>query len=111
MPYSGELHRKRRRLMNPLFDNDHIRDLEPLFYRTVNEVSNLNLCFSISLRVVQLRDRIAKQVGSTGADVELLDWMASAALELIGQGGLGHSFNALDINKPSPYKEALRNLV
>ena len=36
---TGELHRKRRRLMNPLFDNDHMRDLEPLFYRTVNEVS------------------------------------------------------------------------
>ena len=44
-------------------------------------------------------------------DLDILAWMGRTALELIGQGGLGHSFNALDINKPSPYKEALRNLV
>ena len=35
-------------------------------------------------------------------------WMSRAALEYIGQGGLGYSFDALDENKTNKYSEVVR---
>ena len=42
----------------------------------------------------------------------MLVWMSRTALELIGQGGLGHSFDALDEDLPyTEYAIALKELV
>lgn len=38
----------------------------------------------------------------------MMEWMSRLALELVGQGGLGYSFNALDENVRNEYAEAVR---
>ena len=40
--------------------------------------------------------------------LDMLDWMSRVALELIGQGGLGYSFSALDESVKNEYGEAIR---
>lgn len=50
---------------------------------------------------MQLKIGLSNHIKSTGQnDVDLLHWMHRTALELIGQGGLGHSFDALDQDVP-----------
>lgn len=41
-------------------------------------------------------------------DVDMLAWMGRAALELIGQGGFGHSFDPLVKHEHNAYAEALK---
>lgn len=43
--------------------------------------------------------------------IDLLHWMSRAALELIGQGGLGYSFDPLTEEVvPHPYIKAIKGL-
>ena len=52
-----------------------------------------------------------KQVQEAGGkDINLNKWMSRAALEYIGQGGLGYSFDALDENATNTYSEAIKML-
>lgn len=37
-----------------------------------------------------------------------MKWLSRAALEYIGQGGLGYAFNALDESKKDTYSETLK---
>ena len=37
-----------------------------------------------------------------------MKWMSRAALEYIGQGGLGYTFEALDESKTDTYSEAIK---
>ena len=43
-------------------------------------------------------------------EVDMLSWMGRTALELIGQAGLGYSFNALTEGSPNAYLDALKAL-
>ena len=38
-------------------------------------------------------------------------WISRAALECVGQGGIGYSFDALDENKVNRYNEAVKMLM
>ena len=59
----------------------------------------------------QLRDVLANEVRNTnGKDVNVMMWMSRAALEYIGQGGLGYSFDALDATKTNKYSESAKML-
>lgn len=40
-----------------------------------------------------------------------MDWMGRVALELVGQGGLGYSFQALDERVSNEYGVALKAIV
>ena len=44
-------------------------------------------------------------------EVDVLNWMGRTALELIGQGGFGHSFDALVENTPNAYADAVKDFV
>ena len=44
-------------------------------------------------------------------DVDILHWMGRAALELIGQGGLGYSFDPLVEDVSNTFGEAIKGLV
>ena len=59
--------------------------------------------------IPQLREAVSSEVASGSADVNVLEWMGRTALELIGQGGLGYSFDPLVTNKPNQYGDALKN--
>ncbi len=54
---------------------------------------------------------MSEQVRLTGGqDVNVMKWLSRAALEFIGQGGLGYSFRALDDAKTDSYSETLKRL-
>jgi len=58
-----------------------------------------------------LRDVMTEQVRlSGGQDVNVTKWLSRAALECIGQGGLGYAFHALDDTKSDSYSETLKRL-
>ena len=53
---------------------------------------------------------IAQRVDEKAQDLDMLDWMGRAALEIIGKAGLGHSFGALE-GKNDEYYVALKNML
>lgn len=57
---------------------------------------------------IQLRDVLTRQVQSGTEEINVLMWMGRAALEYIGQGGLGYSFDALDDTKTNEYHDAIK---
>lgn len=56
-----------------------------------------------------ISSRVSAHAEST-ADVDVLGWMSRAALELIGQAGIGHSFDPLIEDVPDSYAEAAKYL-
>ncbi|KAI0365140.1 cytochrome P450 [Pilatotrama ljubarskyi] len=78
----GDHHRKQRKLLNPVFSIAHMRRMIPIF----NEVGR-KLQKGIEDRVVARSDG--------PVELDMLSWMGRTALELIGQAGLGYSFDPL----------------
>ncbi|KAJ3478664.1 hypothetical protein NLI96_g9603 [Meripilus lineatus] len=91
----GDWHRKQRKLLNPVFSINHMRHMTPIFYRVTHS----------------LRDAITAQVKGGPVEVDILSWMGRTALELIGQGGLGYSFDDLVSNTPDEFGESIKALV
>lgn len=59
----------------------------------------------------QLRDAIRYRVQDGPRELDVLHWMGRTALELIGQGGLGYTFDPLVEDRIDPYGEALKAIV
>ena len=60
------------------------------------------------VNIFQLRDGIEKQILSTQGEVDVLNWMSRTALELVGQGGLGYSFDPLVENSKNSLGDAIK---
>ncbi|KAI8976691.1 cytochrome P450 [Trametes punicea] len=89
----GDVHRKQRRMLMPVFSAKHLRELTPVFYEVAG----------------RLVDAIARRVQDTPRDIDMLDWMSRASLEIIGQAGMGHSFDPLVSDDASdPFTEAAK---
>ncbi|KAH8101263.1 cytochrome P450 [Cristinia sonorae] len=88
----GDHHRNQRKMLNPVFSSAHMRNITPVFYQVA----------------YKLRDGITTEVKDAPKDVDILSWMGRTALELIGQGGLGYSFDPLTENIPNLYGDALK---
>lgn len=91
----GEQHRKQRKMLNPVFSPKHMRDLAPIFYPIAH----------------QLRNILAQKVKEGEEDIDMSTWMSRAALEYIGQGGMGYQFDALDLKKTNKYHDAVKLFV
>ncbi|KAJ3475171.1 hypothetical protein NLI96_g12013 [Meripilus lineatus] len=91
----GNWHRRQRKMLNPVFSINHMRFMTPIFYRITHS----------------LRDAIYNQIEDGPRDVDLLDWMTRTALELVGQGGLGYSFDPLVDESPNEFRAAIKSLV
>ena len=44
-------------------------------------------------------------------ELDILEWMSRVALEIVGQAGLGYSFDALDEGKSNRYSSAVKMLL
>jgi len=82
-------------MLNPVFSTKNMRDMAPIFYGVA----------------YNLRGGLQKEVQSGPKDVDILNWLSRAALELIGQGGLGYSFDPLVENVPNPFGDAVKAIV
>ncbi|RDX41924.1 cytochrome P450 [Lentinus brumalis] len=90
----GDHHRKQRKMLNPVFSASHMRNLTPIFYEVTNKMKNT----------------IANSVRDGPAELDALTWMSRTALELVGQGGMGYSFDSLT-ETPEKHGELMRDLV
>ena len=60
----------------------------------------------------QLRDKMSSKIPAGGAEIDMLKWLANASLELIGQGGLGYSFEKeAEEDKALNYGKALHAIL
>ncbi|KAK7452176.1 hypothetical protein VKT23_012279 [Stygiomarasmius scandens] len=94
---TGEPHRKQRKALNPVFSIAHLRDMLPIFYDVVHKLEN----------------GLSRQFegGTEAKEIELLSWMSRTALELVGQAGLGYSFDTLEDDAAAhPYTGVLKQL-
>lgn len=60
--------------------------------------------------MIQLVSAIEKRIdgSSKGVEVDMLSWMGRTALELIGQAGLGYSFDPLVKDTPDALAHAIK---
>ncbi|KAI0066770.1 hypothetical protein BV25DRAFT_1768025, partial [Artomyces pyxidatus] len=68
---------------NPVFSVKQVRCMTPLFH-------------NITRQARPLSDILHAKAIAGPQEVDMIDWFGRVALELIAQGGLGHTFNSLD---------------
>ena len=72
-----------------MFSKSHIQELVPVFYSVARKVCILVSTSPLVNYLLQLRDALHVVVQTNPKDIDLLPWAARAALELVGQAGLG----------------------
>jgi cytochrome P450 len=93
---SGEQHCKQRKILNPVFNSAHMRELTPTFY----EVGN------------RLKAAFERKVDQGPTEIDVTHWLSRAALEIIGTGGFGYSFDSLrEGETPHPYCVSAKQLL
>ncbi|KAI0791135.1 cytochrome P450 [Abortiporus biennis] len=92
---SGIHHRQQRKMLNPLFSIAHMRAVTDIF-------------FQVSYK---LRDGLSNEIKQGCEDIDVLNWFGRAALELIGQGGLGYSFDPLVKNVPNTLGDTIKRIL
>ncbi|PIL34325.1 cytochrome P450 [Ganoderma sinense ZZ0214-1] len=91
----GATHKKQRKMLNPVFSGAHMRNLTPLFYDVAG----------------RLRTALESQVKHGSKDLDMLGWMGRTALELVGRGGLGYSFDPLVAESKDKLTESIKSFV
>ncbi|KAM5539995.1 hypothetical protein V8D89_006327 [Ganoderma adspersum] len=91
----GAVHKKQRKMLNPVFSGAHMRNLTPLFYDVAG----------------RLRAALESQVEHGPKDLDILAWMGRTALELIGRGGLGYSFDPLVAESRDVFTESVKSFI
>lgn len=82
--------RGKRSVSPPASAYGHVRNLYPVFWDKSAEL----------VRALQVAVSTSSESGVKGSDVvEVNEWASRASLDIIGQGGFGHAFDA--INDPS----------
>ncbi|KAF5334841.1 hypothetical protein D9758_014295 [Tetrapyrgos nigripes] len=85
---SGDHHRRQRKSLNPVFSAAHMREMLVVFYDVVGK----------------LQDALVEKIN-------VLSWISRTALEIIGQSGLGYSFDPLtDDASEHRYSKTIKNL-
>ncbi|KZT24183.1 cytochrome P450 [Neolentinus lepideus HHB14362 ss-1] len=91
----GQQHKRLRKMLNPIFSTSNIRELTGAFFGIAHK----------------LRDRLEQQLSpSSSSEVNILDWLSRAALDLIGIGGVGYHFGAVD-GEENEYMKAAKDLL
>ncbi|OJT04914.1 hypothetical protein TRAPUB_4294 [Trametes pubescens] len=92
MATDGHQHRKQRKLLTPVFSVGHLRDMTHIFYGIT----------------YKLQKAIETRVNKDGSVIDVNGWMARATLEMLGQAGLGYSFDDFTDNSTDTFGEALK---
>ncbi|KAH8115665.1 cytochrome P450 [Phellopilus nigrolimitatus] len=91
----GEEHKRQRKMLNPVFSLKHMRELLPIFHPIAHKLQTV----------------LEREVSKGKEHINVMMWVSRAALEYIGQGGLGYSFDALDEQENNKYSEAMKRSV
>ncbi|KAK7682246.1 hypothetical protein QCA50_014833 [Cerrena zonata] len=91
----GAHHRRQRKMLNPVFSVKHLRSMTTIFYSVVHRMSN----------------GIDSEVGNKATTIDIMEWLARGALELIGQGGLGISMDSLGDPTRNPLADSVKMMI
>ena len=103
-------------MLNPVFSINHMRYMTPIFYQTAHRVRRivdillrLDILILPGFKMLQLCKAINGQIKNSGSkEIDMLNWMGRTALELVGQGGLGYSFDPLVADTQNSFGEAIK---
>ncbi|PPQ88993.1 LOW QUALITY PROTEIN: hypothetical protein CVT25_005092 [Psilocybe cyanescens] len=100
--FTGDEHRRHRRMLNPVFSSAHMRQMVPIFYEVSHKASaSMNhMLLYLTDDHAQVKDVFLNKVKNGPQEVDVVNWMTRLALELIGQSGLGYSFDELTETSP-----------
>ncbi|KAG6873943.1 hypothetical protein C0995_008982 [Termitomyces sp. Mi166 len=89
----GEIHKRQRKMLNPVFSTAHLRNLIPVFDNVARK----------------LESAITAKLNTGSREIDILHWTSRAALEIIGQSALGYSFDSLvEGAEPHPFGAAAK---
>ncbi|TDL16050.1 cytochrome P450 [Rickenella mellea] len=89
----GAHHKRQRKMLNPVFSAKHMRSLTPLFYQITKE----------------LRDILVEK--GREIEVNMSEWISNVSLEIVGQAGMGYSFEVFDKHAENEYANCIRELI
>ena len=108
-------------MLNPVFSVKHLREMTPLFYNVIHRVRRSSIStmavyitHAPSVRRVQTRDAIMKRVRAgpkDGIELDMVSWSGRTTLEVLGQAGLGHSFDPLTADQPDEFATAVQEFL
>ncbi|KAH9923622.1 cytochrome P450 [Fomitopsis serialis] len=87
----GTHHRRQRKLLNPVFTTNRMRSLLPICYKSDSRYAT-------------------SMVASGPQELDVLSWTTRIALESIGQGAFGHSFDTLADARRSEFGQTVMKL-
>ncbi|KAH9941100.1 cytochrome P450 [Epithele typhae] len=90
----GEQHRRQRKMLNPVFSVAHLRNMTHIFYHVAHRVDK-----AIKARL---------PTTAPAQEVDINDWMSRATLEMLGQAGLGYSFDDFAGDSADEYGESIK---
>ncbi|KAI0765001.1 cytochrome P450 [Fomes fomentarius] len=95
----GQQHKRQRKMLNPVFSTKHLREMTPIFYEVMHRLRK-----AIAQRFVA-----AGSASKEGLELDMLTWMGRATLEVLGQAGLGYSFDPLTEDHPDEFASAVKD--
>ncbi|KAL1952219.1 hypothetical protein VTO73DRAFT_1368 [Trametes versicolor] len=96
----GDQHRRQRKMLNPVFSTKHLREMTPLFYEIIHKTRD----------AMMSRVRGGDQSEKTaGKELDMLSWMGRTTLEVLGQAGLGYSFDPLTEDVADEFASAVKS--
>ncbi|KAI0639055.1 cytochrome P450 [Trametes polyzona] len=96
----GEQHRRQRKMLNPVFSTKHLRDMTPLFYDIIHKTRDAMM--------TRVRAGAGGEKAGAGVELDMLSWMGRTTLEVLGQAGLGYSFDPLTEDVPDEFANAVK---
>ncbi|RPD79156.1 cytochrome P450 [Lentinus tigrinus ALCF2SS1-7] len=82
----GNQHKRQRKMLNPVFSAKHLREMTPLFFEIIHKASPKD-----------------------GVELDMLGWMGRTTLEVLGQAGLGYSFDPLTEDRMDEFANAVKD--
>ena len=89
-----------------------LRDVSHVFYGVAYKVNpSLSVVKYFSDNATQLEEAIRNRIGAQSQDLDVNGWMARTTLEMLGQAGLGYSFDKFTEDSTDSYGEALKSFL
>ena len=82
-------------MLNPVFSTAHLRNLMPIFYKVAHDV----------------RNALKARISSEGTELDMAGWMSRTTLEMLGQAGLGYSFDDFTHDSSDDYADCLNSFL
>ncbi|PIL34233.1 cytochrome P450 [Ganoderma sinense ZZ0214-1] len=93
----GHQHKRQRKMLNPVFSVKHLREMTPIFYDVIHRTRDA------------VMQRVIDSGHKNGIELDMLSWSGRTTLEVLGQAGLGVSFDPLTEDRPNAFADAVKD--